>query len=103
MNKSPQNFYRYWGKVGNTADGKPEYHLLPYHCLDVGACAKALLLKRADLLEKLSRLSGFSENQVKSWLTFLYAIHGIGKFGEGFQGQQPELQKLLQDRTSNIP
>ncbi len=94
------SYFKYWGKADRNDPTK--YHLLPYHCLDVAACAQMLLLKRSDLLEKLTRLSGFAENQIINWLTFLYAIHDVGKFGDGFQGQQPELQKLLQDRTSNI-
>jgi len=100
MTEPLKSYYRYWGKAEKDGNG---YHLLPYHCLDVAACAKALLLKRGDLLEKLTRLSGFPENQIINWLAFLYAIHDIGKFGEGFQGQLPELQKLLQNRTANVP
>ena len=98
MKNSTPEYYKYWGK----ADKDGRYHLLPYHCLDVAACAQALLLKRSDLLEKLTRFSGFKEAQIINWLTFLYAIHDVGKFGDCFQGQQPELQKFLQDRTSNI-
>ena len=94
-------YYRYWGKADR--DDPTNYHLLPYHCLDVAACAKALLLKRSDLLEKMARLSGFSENHIIKWLAFLYAIHDIGKFSEGFQSQLPVLQKVLQNRTSKVP
>jgi CRISPR-associated endonuclease/helicase Cas3 len=96
MNNSIPGYYRYWGK----ADNEGRYHLLPYHCLDVAACAQTLLLKRSDFLKKLTHLSNFSENQIIAWLTFLYAIHDVGKFGDGFQGQQEELQKSLQDRTT---
>lgn len=99
MTDSTPSYYSYWGKADKE---KGKYHLLPYHCLDVAACAQTLLLKRSDLLEKLTRLSGLSESQIINWLTFLYAIHDVGKFGEGFQGQQPELQKLLQNRTTPV-
>ena len=96
------DYFKYWGKTDSNYSGEHKWHPLAYHCLDVAACAQALLLKRADLLEKLICLSGFAEKQIINWLTFLYAIHDIGKFGDGFQGQQPELQKFLQNRTSNI-
>jgi CRISPR-associated endonuclease/helicase Cas3 len=101
MNIQNGNIYRYWGKAGNTTKDKLDYHLLAYHCLDVAACAQTLLLKRADLSGKLTRLSVLSESQILNWLTFLYAIHDVGKFGDGFQGQQPELQKLIQGRVSS--
>ncbi len=97
MTDSIPSYYRYWGKMSK--DGSA-YHPLVYHCLDVAACAQTLLSKRSDLIEKLTRLSEFSESQIINWLTFLYAIHDVGKFGDGFQGQQPELQKLLQNRTT---
>ncbi len=31
-------YYQYWGK----ADGEGNYHLLPYHCLDVAAVGEGL-------------------------------------------------------------
>ncbi|HPD60775.1 MAG TPA: CRISPR-associated helicase Cas3', partial [Thermodesulfobacteriota bacterium] len=97
------SYFRYWGKADPNYLGEPKWHPLVFHCLDVAACGRMLLLKRPDFLKKLIRLSGFPENQIINWLTFLYAIHDVGKFGEGFQGQNPELQKLLQNRTSNVP
>jgi CRISPR-associated endonuclease/helicase Cas3 len=94
-----ESYYRYWGKADKDSNS---YHLLPYHCLDVAACAKALLLKRGDLLEKLTRLSDLPEKQIINWITFLSAIHDCGKFGDGFQGQLAALQTLLQDRTTSV-
>jgi CRISPR-associated endonuclease/helicase Cas3 len=37
MQMDRTSYYQYWGKARKTADGKWEYHLLPYHCLDVAA------------------------------------------------------------------
>ena len=102
MDTEIHEYFKYWGKADSNYPGEHKWHPLVYHCLDVAACAQELLLKRADLLEKMTRLSGFTEDQIVNWLTFLYTIHDVGKFGDGFQGQQPELQKFLQDRTSNI-
>ena len=47
-----ETYFRYWGKADPNYPGEPKWHPLVYHCLDVAACAKALLLKRDDLLEK---------------------------------------------------
>jgi CRISPR-associated endonuclease/helicase Cas3 len=34
-------YYKYWGKVRKKEDGGGyEYHLLPYHCLDVAAVGR---------------------------------------------------------------
>jgi len=95
-------YFKYWGKADPNYPGQPKWHPLVYHCLDVAACAQMLLLKRADFLRKLINLSGFAEKQAIEWLTFLIAIHDVGKFADGFQGQQQELQELLQDRTTSF-
>ncbi len=35
-----KGYYKYWGKARRSEDGKWEYHLLPYHCLDVAAVGR---------------------------------------------------------------
>jgi len=37
MSSSEDIIYRYWGKARSGDETGPEYHLLPYHCLDVAA------------------------------------------------------------------
>ncbi len=38
------SIYRYWGKAKKDHDGEgADYHLLPYHCLDVAAVGWHLL------------------------------------------------------------
>jgi len=32
-----RSYWRYWGKAQKESGLGPEYHLLPYHCLDVAA------------------------------------------------------------------
>jgi len=40
MNDKPL-YYKYWGKARKKEDGSGfDYHLLPYHCLDVAAVGK---------------------------------------------------------------
>ena len=34
--ESVDSFSRYWGKAKSDIQDGPQYHLLPYHCLDVG-------------------------------------------------------------------
>ncbi|MFC3394161.1 HD domain-containing protein [Brenneria rubrifaciens] len=40
-----QRYFRYWGKARQSQDlpGGDDYHLLPYHCLDVAACGYCAL------------------------------------------------------------
>lgn len=33
-------YYKYWGKARKREDGGYDYHLLPYHCLDVAAVGR---------------------------------------------------------------
>lgn len=42
-----------------------------------------------------------SDEALVSWMTFCIAIHDLGKFGESFQGQRPDLVKLLRGREAD--
>ena len=46
-----ESFYRYWGKARPDNQDGPLYHLLPYHCLDVGGVGSngGLLIKIVEL------------------------------------------------------
>jgi CRISPR-associated endonuclease/helicase Cas3 len=48
-------FYQYWGKSSRKLfiDDKPDFHLLPYHCLDVAAVAQVWFENDPQLCEKL--------------------------------------------------
>ena len=39
-NKNEATYWRYWGKARPANEHGAQYHLLPYHCLDVAAVAK---------------------------------------------------------------
>jgi len=45
-------YLRYWGKARPIGSSGADYHLLPYHCLDVAAVGFTLL-KRAPALRTL--------------------------------------------------
>jgi len=89
---------QYWGKADRTNPFL--YHPLPYHCLDVAACGSALLQARPAWLRILSEVSGLTEQDLKPWITFLLAIHDIGKFSDSFQKAVPALFDKLQSRKT---
>jgi len=91
-------FWKYWGKADTK--GSLLYHPLAYHCLDVAACGTALLQVRPAGLRILSSVSGIPEFHLKSWITFLLAIHDVGKFSDSFQKAVPELFDKLQSRKT---
>lgn len=85
------SFYRYWGKArADTQDG-PQYHLLPYHCLDVAAVA-ASWWEESPTIRRVSCVAfGHSVqdetliSQLRAWILFFTALHDFGKFDVRFQ------------------
>lgn len=74
-------YFDYWGKAGETGD----FHLLVYHSLDVAACGTVLLERHAPLRRLLSIRLGLAQTSLSSWLTFMLALHDVGKFSYRFQ------------------
>jgi CRISPR-associated endonuclease/helicase Cas3 len=103
MNSKEQNsisiptMIQYWGKAKNNG----EYHLLPYHCLDVAAVGKVWLDKNPKFVQKAARKGQFSTQAFSEWFLFFLCIHDIGKFDTGFQNLRPDLLEKLQSRTSD--
>ena len=94
MNNHP--YYKYWGKAGGQVDGQPrQYHLLPYHCLDVAAVGWFLLDTRKTLCRRLAQRLGVPSEWLRTFFSFCLAIHDIGKFARAFQGLAPNLSSLL--------
>ncbi len=92
-----EGFLRYWGKAERES---PRYHPLAYHGLDVAAVGRTLL-ERDDLLRRrLSSVSGIEESALVAWVTFLLAIHDLGKFADGFQNLRSDLFLQLQGRET---
>ena len=90
MNKSQtgnlNSFYQYWGKAKKDPEQKgPNYHLLPYHCLDVAAVGKILLENNVRLLERIAAVMKLPAEIALDWIIFLLGVHDIGKFAETFQ------------------
>lgn len=94
------SYFRYWGKAENDGNG---YHLLPYHCLDVAAVGRSLLLSNALLLHRFTAVTGLNEFTCISLMLLFLALHDVGKFSESFQNLKPDLLKKLQATTSRKP
>lgn len=88
---------KYWGKADPAYPGESKWHPLAYHCLDVAAVG-AEYMARAPALRRLfaQRLGG--EQGLNDWIAFWLALHDLGKFAEGFQGQRPDLFRALRGR-----
>ncbi len=93
---------RYWAKTG-AAGEEPAYHPLVYHGLDVAAAGEALLAARPELLAAMVAVSRVAEAELRGWLTFLLAIHDLGKIADSFQALAPELMQHLQGRRARLP
>jgi CRISPR-associated endonuclease/helicase Cas3 len=83
---SNASYYRYWAKAHKPKEYQPaEYHLLPYHLLDVAAVGYTLLEQDTRLRKRLANLCGMNEDALHLWLTFMLALHDVGKFSQQFQ------------------
>lgn len=97
------SFFRYWGKAKSDIQNGPQYHLLPYHCLDVAATGRVLLQRQPLLHRQLSELAGIPHDPLLDWITLLLALHDLGKFSDSFQNQRPDLFQQLQKRSTSAP
>ena len=90
-------YYQYWGKARKTADGKWQYHLLPYHCLDVAAVGRVWVENDLALRERLSAAFTINADDTRllDWLEFILALHDIGKFDIRFQLKVPEVHSII--------
>jgi CRISPR-associated endonuclease/helicase Cas3 len=88
---------RYWGKAKPEPGSGSQWHPLIYHSLDVAACGRKLLEADTERRRGLARLSGLAEEALLAWLSFLLAIHDLGKFSDGFQNLRPDLFQALQE------
>lgn len=95
------SYFSYWGKAKPGLDETgAQWHLLPYHSLDVAAVGYVLLNQDHAYLNHFLRLTGLSKPQFIAWFTFLLALHDIGKFADSFQSLNAAVLAKLQQRTS---
>lgn len=96
------SYFSYWGKAAKPEQSKvgAQYHLLPYHSLDVAAVGYVLLQKDHTYLQQFLGLTGLDKPQFITWFTLLLALHDLGKFADSFQNLNADVLKELQQRTS---
>jgi CRISPR-associated endonuclease/helicase Cas3 len=92
-------FLNYWGKAGaaNAAavDG-PIWHRLAFHSLDVAAVGHVLLTNDRRLLARIGASAGLTPREVSHVVPWLFALHDLGKFSDGFQDLRLDLSEMLQ-------
>ncbi|GAB3029545.1 CRISPR-associated helicase Cas3' [Bowmanella dokdonensis] len=87
MNKAmvPDVIFRYWGKANSSAEEGPQYHLLPYHCLDVAAVGHRLLSDGSKLAQDIAEFLEIEIGQLQQMFVFALLLHDLGKFAAAFQ------------------
>lgn len=104
---SYREYFRYWGKARPSDDGGAEYHLLPYHCLDVAAVGAAWWSSNCNLLRQFKELiaGDIADAQLQAWVLFFVALHDLGKFDVRFQMKSIEALTALQTipRANDLP
>lgn len=80
-------YFRYWGKARPRDGNGPDYHLLPYHCLDVAAVGVVLLRENRINLDRRLVTTQLTPAQLESLTAFFLTLHDLGKFARGFQNQ----------------
>ncbi len=88
---------KYWGKAKYSKETDDyDYHLLPFHCMDVVAVADIWLKQSKILLKQISRQINKTPEESKAIVLFFIALHDFGKFDARFQSFVPEIRIKLQ-------
>ncbi len=90
------SYFRYWGKA-RPHNATAQWHLLPYHSLDVAAVGRMYLEQSPGLVAWLKAQLGTDDaSAVISWVVFWLGLHDLGKFSLSFQAQRVDLMNELQ-------
>ena len=82
---------QFWGKAQpHQSEGRPQWHPLTQHSLDVAAVGETLLVRPDSPARNLVRLLGWPRETTIRIGCFLLAVHDIGKFARKFQAKVPE-------------
>ncbi len=100
-NKKSESYFLYWGKAKKEQD-EINYHLLPYHCLDVVAVSDVWLSQSKVLLKQIASHLKVEAEKAKSIVLFFVALHDLGKFDARFQEFVPPLRKALQGKDLSV-
>lgn len=88
-------YFRYWGKARPDGGDGAQYHLLPYHSLDVAAVGWYLLDPDKPLCLRLARQLGVAPRWLQQFFSFCLMLHDLGKFARAFQNLVPSLSPNL--------
>jgi len=94
-NSDSQQIFRYWGKAQPSGPDGPQYHLLPYHCLDVATVADAWWKQDAPLRRSFVTACHSDEQTIRAWLLFFVSMHDLGKCDVRFQLKAKEVALRL--------
>lgn len=96
MDITATSFYCYWGKSrkGDEHTGD-DYHLLPYHSLDVAVCGWWLLSEQYSYGKGISQKLDISPSKLQRLFAFLLSLHDLGKFSRAFQNLVPNQSESL--------
>ena len=92
-------YFRYWGKAEK--DG-PNYHLLPYHCLDVAAVGAVWWDASSAIRRGFRQASELPEHQFRAWVLFFVALHDYGKLDIRFQLKARSIWQALYPDSSQF-
>lgn len=80
------SYFKYWGKAKRDPDQDgADYHLLPYHCLDVAAVGALLLSPEKQITKDLAEFLELQPQQMQQLFSFCLSLHDLGKFASAFQ------------------
>jgi CRISPR-associated endonuclease/helicase Cas3 len=97
MSHTNPSYFKYWGKAkSNPSQVSVDYHLLPYHCLDVAAVADAWLTHSKVLLKQISQQIDKPEAETRAIILFFVLLHDLGKFDARFQNFVEPIRLKLQ-------
>lgn len=97
------SYFKYWGKAkkDSSQDGA-DYHLLPYHCLDVAAVADVWLAHSNVLLPQAAQYFGKSKEDARAIILFFVLLHDLGKFDARFQNFVESIRIKLQGSKCEV-
>jgi CRISPR-associated endonuclease/helicase Cas3 len=97
------DYFRYWGKAKGADESGPDFHLLPYHCLDVAAVGRLLLAPEKVFCQRLAAQLEVEPIWLQKFFVFCLALHDLGKFARAFQGLQQDMSPDLVKPNSRMP
>ena len=93
-----ESYCKYWGKAKPSSEDGVQYHLLPYHSLDVAAVGFEYLAVHESLSQYFCDKLNCCKEGWLNWAAFWFALHELGEFSEAFQSQKSELVEYLQGK-----